>query len=96
MNARIQDRVAPQFRLLINGQLVAGASTFDVINPATEQVLATCPRADAAQLDAAVAAAKAAFPALVGPIACRPPATAQCTGRRAGGPQRRVREAPDQ
>jgi acyl-CoA reductase-like NAD-dependent aldehyde dehydrogenase len=63
MNARIQDRVAPQFRLLINGQLVAGASTFDVINPATEQVLATCPRADAAQLDAAVAAAKAAFPA---------------------------------
>ena len=63
MNARIQDHVAPQFRLLINGQLVAGASTFDVINPATEQVLATCPRADAAQLDAAVAAAKAAFPA---------------------------------
>jgi acyl-CoA reductase-like NAD-dependent aldehyde dehydrogenase len=64
MNARIQDRVAaPQFRLLINGQLVAGASTFDVINPATEQVIAACPRADAAQLDAAVAAAKAAFPA---------------------------------
>jgi acyl-CoA reductase-like NAD-dependent aldehyde dehydrogenase len=63
MNARIQDRVTPQFRLLINGQLVAGASTFDVINPATEQVLAACPRADAAQLDAAVAAAKAAFPA---------------------------------
>jgi acyl-CoA reductase-like NAD-dependent aldehyde dehydrogenase len=49
--------------LLINGRLVDGASTFDVINPATEQVLAACPRADLAQLNQAVAAAKAAFPA---------------------------------
>ena len=35
----------------------------DVINPATEEVLAVCPRASEAQLDAAVAAGKAAFPA---------------------------------
>jgi acyl-CoA reductase-like NAD-dependent aldehyde dehydrogenase len=49
--------------LLINGRLVDGASTFDVINPATEQVLAACPRADLAQLNQAVAAAKASFPA---------------------------------
>jgi acyl-CoA reductase-like NAD-dependent aldehyde dehydrogenase len=35
----------------------------DVINPATEEVLASCPRASKAQLDQAVAAAKAAFPA---------------------------------
>ena len=34
-----------------------------MINPATEQVLAACPRADLAQLNQAVAAAKAAFPA---------------------------------
>jgi acyl-CoA reductase-like NAD-dependent aldehyde dehydrogenase len=51
------------FRLLINGQLVPGASTMDVLNPATEQVVATCPRADEAQLEAAVQAARAAFPA---------------------------------
>ena len=51
------------FHLLINGKLVAGASSFDVINPATETVFAACPRADLAQLNQAVAAAKAAFPA---------------------------------
>src|SRR5215472_9428086 len=34
-----------------------------VQNPATEEVLAQCPRASKSQLDAAVGAAKAAFPA---------------------------------
>ncbi len=63
MSAQLQDSIQPDFRLLIDGRLVAGASTFDVINPATEEVLAKCPRADVAQLNAAVAAAKAAFPA---------------------------------
>lgn len=38
----------------------------DVINPATEQVLAACPRASEDQLNQAVAAAKAAFPAWSG------------------------------
>ncbi len=51
------------FGLLINGKLVAGNQTLDVINPATGKVFATCPRADLAQLNEAVAAAKAAFPA---------------------------------
>jgi acyl-CoA reductase-like NAD-dependent aldehyde dehydrogenase len=51
------------FRLLINGKLVDGTGTLDVINPATGRVLTTAPRADRAQLDQAVAAAKAAFPA---------------------------------
>src|SRR6516164_3506653 len=50
------------FRLLINGRLVKGASTLDVINPATGRTLTAAPRADRAQLDQAVAAAKAAFP----------------------------------
>ena len=52
-----------EFKLLINGKLVPGAARLDVINPATEEVLAEAPRADRAQLDEAVAAAKAAFPA---------------------------------
>ena len=51
------------FKLLIDGALVDGDSTMEVLNPATEAVLATCPRASKAQLDQAVAAAKAAFPA---------------------------------
>lgn len=50
------------YRLLIDGKLVDGAHEMDVINPATGQVFASCARADAAQLDAAIAAAKAAFP----------------------------------
>ncbi len=51
------------FNLLINGQLQPGADQFDVINPATDQVIAACPKADVAQLEAAIAAAKKAFPA---------------------------------
>ena len=54
--------VRSEFRLLINGRLVEGAGTLDVINPATGRTLAAAPRADRAQLDQAVAAAKAAFP----------------------------------
>ena len=50
------------FRLLIGGRLVEGAGTLDVINPATGRVLTTAPRADRAQLEQAVAAAKATFP----------------------------------
>lgn len=51
-----------EFKLLINGRLVDGDDELEVINPATEQVFARCARASAAQLDEAVAAAKAAFP----------------------------------
>ena len=58
----LQADLAP-FRLLIDGRLVPGASTMDVINPATGKSFVQCPRADRAQLDAAVAAAKGAFPA---------------------------------
>ena len=50
------------YKQLIGGKLVSGATTLTVINPATEDVLATAPRADLAQLHQAVAAAKAAFP----------------------------------
>src|ERR1700732_4247794 len=51
------------FNLLIDGKMVPGDLTMPVLNPATEEVLAQCPRASRSQLDAAVAAAKAAFPA---------------------------------
>ncbi|MGK2911734.1 MAG: aldehyde dehydrogenase family protein [Sphingobium sp.] len=52
-----------QFRMLIDGELVAGVDSFDVINPATALSFATCPKADAALLERAVAAAKRALPA---------------------------------
>lgn len=51
------------YKLLIDGKLEAGDATMDVLNPATEEVLASCPRASKKQLDKAVAAAKVAFPA---------------------------------
>jgi acyl-CoA reductase-like NAD-dependent aldehyde dehydrogenase len=51
------------FKLLIDGKMVPGDQTMPVLNPATEEVLARCPRASKGQLDTAVAAAKAAFPA---------------------------------
>jgi len=51
------------FNLLIDGQMMPGAMTMEVINPATGKWLADCPRADAEQLNEAVAAAKRAFPA---------------------------------
>ncbi|MDJ0864939.1 MAG: aldehyde dehydrogenase family protein [Myxococcota bacterium] len=52
-----------EFPLLIDGKLVAGDATLDVVNPATEAPAGTCSRASEAQLDAAVAAARAAWPA---------------------------------
>ncbi|MCB1663038.1 MAG: aldehyde dehydrogenase family protein [Pseudomonadales bacterium] len=52
-----------EYRLLIDGELVAGSGTMDVINPANETVLAQCPLADVGQLEQAVAAANRAFPA---------------------------------
>lgn len=52
-----------EYKMLINGQLVAGATSIEVINPANEQLVAHCPVASEAQLDEAVAAANAAFPA---------------------------------
>ena len=51
-----------EYTLLIGGQAVAGDATMDVINPATGKVLAQCPRASVEQANAAVAAARNAFP----------------------------------
>ena len=50
------------YRMLINGEMVAGSATLEVVNPATEAVIATVPDATREDLDTAVAAARAAFP----------------------------------
>ncbi|MBO9715100.1 aldehyde dehydrogenase family protein [Sphingomonas sp.] len=50
------------YHLLIDGELVPGASSFDVVNPATAEPFARCPKADAAMLEDAIVAAKRAFP----------------------------------
>jgi acyl-CoA reductase-like NAD-dependent aldehyde dehydrogenase len=51
------------YKLLINGSMVSTVGGIDVINPATEEVLAAAPDAGADLLEKAVQAAKAAFPA---------------------------------
>src|ERR1700733_799273 len=55
----------PEIALYINGERVQGTGGRgdDVVNPATEEVLGRVPFAEPADVDAAIAAAKAAFPA---------------------------------
>jgi len=50
----------PNFELLIDGKMVPGAASLDVINPATEQLAGTCSRASESQLDEAIEAASSA------------------------------------
>jgi acyl-CoA reductase-like NAD-dependent aldehyde dehydrogenase len=47
---------------LIGGELVRGEDSFPVIDPATEQLVAECPAASSALVDAAMQAAAAALP----------------------------------
>ena len=49
------------FHFVINGEPRPSSAGFDVTNPSTGEVVGTAPNATAADLDAAVAAAKAAF-----------------------------------
>ena len=51
-----------KYQLLINGEMVDGDLTMDVLNPATEEKVADCPRASVEQLNSSVEAAKDAFP----------------------------------
>ena len=51
---------------LINGQSVGSAQYFETVNPATQEVLAEVASGGAAEVHAAVAAAKSAFPAWAG------------------------------
>ncbi|NWK94508.1 aldehyde dehydrogenase [Sphingobium lactosutens] len=51
-----------EYRMLIDGELVPGVSTFGVVNPATAESFAACPKADEALAERAIAAAKRAQP----------------------------------
>ncbi|MFT5482766.1 MAG: acyl-CoA reductase-like NAD-dependent aldehyde dehydrogenase [Halieaceae bacterium] len=51
-----------EYHLLIDGQKVAAGETFPVLNPATEKVIAECPKASVEDLNNAVSAARRAFP----------------------------------
>ncbi len=53
-------------RHLINGEAVDSRDRFETLNPANQQVLATVASGGAEEVNAAVAAAKAAFPAWAG------------------------------
>ncbi len=51
------------FSLIIDGKKVSTEDSFPVLNPATEEVIAQCPKASVEHVDQAVAAARRAFPA---------------------------------
>lgn len=51
------------YQLIINGRKIDKATSFDVLNPSTEKPVASCAQGDVEDLDCAVAAARAAFPA---------------------------------
>ncbi len=53
----------PAPRLLVDGERTgaAGGARFDVVDPATEEVIGTAPDGDRADMDAAIAAARRAF-----------------------------------
>src|ERR1700716_2810764 len=55
-----------QIQHLIDGAAVPGTEYFETVNPATQEVLAEVARGGEREIDAAVAAAKAAFPAWAG------------------------------
>ena len=50
------------YTLTIDGRSVSSTKTFDVLNPADGTVVAACPEATVSDVDAAVAAARRAFP----------------------------------
>src|SRR3546814_18471181 len=50
------------YAMLIGGRLDGGSARFDVLNPATEQVIGSAPDASKDDPDRAIAAARAAFP----------------------------------
>lgn len=49
------------YKMLINGQLVDSTSTFSVVNPATEAVIAKVPQAEPNQIELAIQSADKAF-----------------------------------
>ena len=63
---------ATRYDMLINGQLVAGSRTLDVVDPSTGAVFATCACASREDIERAVSSAAAAFPGWAAtPVAAR-------------------------
>ncbi len=52
-----------QYKNLINGEMISTSDMLDVVNPANEEVIGQVPSCGEAELNQAVAAARAAFPA---------------------------------
>ncbi len=52
-----------EYRLIIGGEAVEGVGSYEIVNPATEQVVAHAPEASVEQANAAVDAAADAFTA---------------------------------
>ena len=63
MSRTTADPPARQLRRRRSGRAASGTEALDVTNPATGEVLARVPLSSAADLDAAVRAARAALPA---------------------------------
>ena len=55
--------MTPQYMNLIDGKMTGATAWLDVLNPANEEVIGQVPDCGQQELDAAVAAARAAFPA---------------------------------
>ena len=92
------DRHERRFGQFINGEWTAPSDTFAVINPATGKELAQVTQGSDADVDAAVAAARAALPGVAG--ARRTPAgragstplRAECSATRGSSPWSRARQ----
>ena len=52
-----------RYEMLVNGKMIGGSRTLDVVDPATAEVFATCACASREEIEDAVTAAAAAFPA---------------------------------
>ena len=82
------------YRMTIDGQLVDEDTHIEVVNPATGEIFAKAPNCSAAQLDQAVAAAKAAFAGWrKTPIAERQPICSKRMRRRSRGSLRASKAA---
>src|SRR3984957_811503 len=77
-----------QIQHLINGTSVSSADYFEPVNPATQEVLAEVARGGEREIDAAVCAAKAAFPAWAG----RPAGERAALLRKLGDPRNVLRD----
>ena len=65
--------------MIINGQSTSAKETFDVLNPATLEVVDSAPRSGESELEQAVTAARSAFPLWRQDVAARRAALEKCT-----------------